>query len=503
MKIIITLLVLLIGALDSIAADYYVSVKASAALNEIDEGATSWGNATSIESPTSIGTAMARAAAGDNVLIRGGTYYIQFPTSPSYETSVLSPSNSGTSGSPIKFIAYTGEIPIFDCIGMDTWQGGQSNYDDYQCCRVIGSQGKNYITFDGLKLITMGGERVAEMNLFGSGTGVENYSSGIVIRNMDISGGTHDTETDSNSQLIRLENLNAPIVEYNYLHDNQDVDLEEDDSCAIKNYHTLNAIIRNNKIVDCTNGLHMKSLADGADIYNNFIYNIYRGISFTTAFGMTSDDVHVHNNIIAKFRRAALGGDYSESTYPMSGYEINNNTFYSLESSNDSGLLNPHISDGFKIYNNIIAVSDYTIAYMRSRYLTYMAECDHNQWGNLGTFKIITNYGAGDVTDNSLVDWQASGVLAANYDAGCGSNQNPGCGSLTSDPVFVTATGDRDTVAEFALDTGSPCLSSGRSGANIGADWTQVGIGSSESHGINGGGGGVVSGGGGGIAVGG
>jgi hypothetical protein len=95
---------------------------------------------------------------------------------------------------------------------------------------------------------------------------------------------------------------------------------------------------------------------------------------------------------------------------------------------------------------------------------------DHNQFGNLtGNFLVrIRKPNAGSTMSYStLALWQASGMLT--------DGNNPGAGDLTSDPLFVNASGTMSSVADFALQANSPCKRAGRSGVDMGANASLVG----------------------------
>ena len=76
----------------SMAATHYVS----------PSGNHSWVESINIDTPCSVSTAMSNASAGDAVYFRGGTYNTG---ESSYQNPVYEPSNSGTSGNPITFVA--------------------------------------------------------------------------------------------------------------------------------------------------------------------------------------------------------------------------------------------------------------------------------------------------------------------------------------------------------------------------------------------------------------
>jgi hypothetical protein len=187
---------------------------------------------------------------------------------------------------------------------------------------------------------------------------------------------------------------------------------------------------------------------------------------------VTEHNHKYYNNIIANGDECFGDGGVGEAT--ANNLEFYNNTCYASSTGSNPALQFPtwDSSSGGKFYNNII----YTAGRSFQTRTTgrEFAQADHNVY--YSGFEAVIGVWTGYDVYSSLSAWQASGELYANYDAGCGSNQNPGCGSLVADPEFVTATGARDTIAEFALDAESPCLGAGRSGVDIGADVSIVGV---------------------------
>jgi hypothetical protein len=96
-----------------------------------NSGSDTWANSTNIGTPCSLGTAVANAAAGDTVYLRGGTYTI------GSGTAAFEPTNSGSAGNRITFAAYQSEVPVL-------------TQADYQTTTVYGFlfSGRSYITLD-------------------------------------------------------------------------------------------------------------------------------------------------------------------------------------------------------------------------------------------------------------------------------------------------------------------------------------------------------------------
>ncbi len=81
----------------------------------------------------------AATSPGDTVYIRGGTYGGGWDNQ-------LNPTNSGTSGSPITFAAYPGEVPILDGSSLGEACGVEPNSQAVQYVRIIGLVARNWGT---------------------------------------------------------------------------------------------------------------------------------------------------------------------------------------------------------------------------------------------------------------------------------------------------------------------------------------------------------------------
>ena len=146
----------LLCATAAYAATHYVS----------PTGTAEWAASTDIAQPSAWSTAMANAVAGDIVYFRGGTYDPGTDHVPDYEYPSMNPTNSGTAGNTITFIAYPGETP--------TITGNNSG-------TAFGAGHRDYIVWDGF---TATGASSASV-LF---TAHVWYSTGSIIRNSTFTG---------------------------------------------------------------------------------------------------------------------------------------------------------------------------------------------------------------------------------------------------------------------------------------------------------------------------
>src|SRR3990172_2968072 len=125
---IITVIILCIASSAmSEAGTYYVS----------PTGVATWANcsgATPLNgtSACSWQTAMANAVADDVVYFRGGTYSVEASCSGHWDTPAMRPTNSGTVGHYITFIAYPSETPIVTpCTASRVSPAFGAMYSDY------------------------------------------------------------------------------------------------------------------------------------------------------------------------------------------------------------------------------------------------------------------------------------------------------------------------------------------------------------------------------------
>lgn len=167
-------------------ATHYVAPFASvsgASNDYADLGATSWANAVNSGTPTTLGTAMARASGSNKVQVAPGTYVGQSRDSMSGWSAAFAPLNHGTSAAePLVFFA---QHPAA------TNYGSTSLYSELRStitpavstprCGVISSRqgdvaGRNYVIFDGFyinELESRSGPSAGTGNISGGSIGCE------------------------------------------------------------------------------------------------------------------------------------------------------------------------------------------------------------------------------------------------------------------------------------------------------------------------------------------
>jgi hypothetical protein len=419
------------------SANYYVS----------PNGNASWEEASKITTPCSAQTAMQNAQAGDIVYFRGGQY--ELSQSEPYEGS-LEPSYSGTEGNPITFANYPEEVAILNGnvdIGKDI-------------TRVLSNNRKNYIVFDGFRCQANNGSKRAMILIMGESN---NATTGCVVRNCEINGGSTITTSKDNREGIRVDYANSTLIQRCKLYNFRQVDNWHNTS-AIKMYANDYTIIENCEIYNTSNGIYPKQQINNCTIRYNYIHDNYYGI-FAEAAGYDCSYNKTHNNVISNSEYSGIGATVSEGAV-MDDLRIYNNTIYNSIRGIGYGV------GRSKVWNNIIqgcANKQFT----GNRAGAILDESDHNQFGT-APLTIITRLYAGDQgIYTSLSFWQNSHELE--------DGSNPGNVSLASDPKFVNSSGNMNQLDDFRLASDSPCKGVGRNGVDVGADISQVGPGVSPS----------------------
>ncbi len=457
---IILVLVLFVSVV--FATDHYMA----------SDGSASWSNSTSIETPCSWQTAETNASAGDTVYLLSGTY--DMGCSSGWEVPIFNPTNSGTGDADedrIIFKKYSGTVTVkmsSTCSALDSAGG------------IIGTNNKSYITYDGFFIDQTGTN--SENHYVKKGLHIRE-SNGITVKNCTFTGTTAYADPlapNDNAEGLRVEGSDNTKILNSYFSAYRSP-IDNHNTSALKLYDNTNTTIANIEVTDCSEGLYLKRNNDGVDIYNSWIHDNFEGGLLSIYSGNTSDDIAIYNNILANNTQ----GNFQIEDDGNSGNRTNDLTFYNntlFNSGYGAGSGQTGVGQGAKVYNNIFMTHSTNV--YRSMYNAgYIAEFDHNCFYSMDLK--INRYGSNYNLYTSLSSWQSSGKLESNYDAGCGSNQNPGCGSLLQDPEFITATGARDTIAEFELDTGSPCIGTGRSSVDMGADVSSVGINAGEAQALN------------------
>jgi len=269
---------ILLGATNICAGTYYVS----------NNGTSSWANANNIRTPCSVSTAFAFATAGDTVYFRGGIYNVPAKNFGSTYIGYYNPSNSGTGDADsnrIKFMAYPTETPIFN--GTAGGSGDAAYY-----ATIFGTNGKNYITFDGFSFRSDNGTKMARLIIYGAN------STGITVKNCTFDGGTTTISSTDNFEALRLERATNILIQRciikNYWQSSN-----WPNTSGIKLYWCSNVTVENCEIYNCTAAIYNKSGSDNTTWRYNFIHDCAIGFYAATSSSYHNNGSFYHN-IISK-----------------------------------------------------------------------------------------------------------------------------------------------------------------------------------------------------------
>jgi hypothetical protein len=368
---------------------------------------------------------MSNAVAGDVVYFRGGTYDVGVIGSQR-DYANMRPTNSGISGHPITFIAYSGEVPNI----TGTVAAGTSTAAYFGCSYT------DYITWDGFAAI---------LQRYGTDTDHDETqtwatwgSDYCTLRNSTFSG-IDVGGWNYNTSFVRVEGSNYSTIENNYFRDLTGT-TSAVNTTSVWLFNSTNTTISNNTIVNTRGGFYGKLAPQLVNAYHNFIYNPAQdscqdGIYFTNSYTYAIAGHNIFQNVIVGCTRGIRlvtsgGGTINDS-------RIFNNTIY-----------NPAPDDGIyirslvntEVFNNIISGSSPFLRYYTGEFPSYS---DYNLFFGSGNWNLnyTTNYSTLDL-------WTA----ATGFDAN----------SIATDPLFVN-TGGANPV-DYKLQANSPARTFGRSG---------------------------------------
>lgn len=434
------------------AGTYYVS----------PTGSATWTSATNISTPCSVSTAFANARSGDIVLFRGGTYSVPAKNTSDTYHGYYEPANSGTGDADVNriiFKAYTGEIPLFNGTAGGT---GDSRY----YATIFGTNGKDYITFDGFTFQSDSGTKLPRIYI-GHDDSVD-LSVGVKVKNCIFNGGSNLTNAQpagENLEAIRIEHADNTNIQGCIIYSIQDQTNNENVS-GIKIYFSTNVAIKNCEIYDCRRGIYVKNNVHTVDISYNYVHNCIDGIYANPDGGADiMPNMSIYQNLVTRCNNSIQ--IYAVATNTVDNLSIYNNTIYSSSTSGTYGIyvggVCQQVSNNVVIYNNIVQGSQYKLVIPPS----VISEIDYNQYGSSGPFLIKSRYYCPTIDYTTLDSWKASSIVSG--------SQHPDLNGLASDPLFVNTSGRLITIADFALQSTSPSKGTGKGGVDMGANISRVG----------------------------
>ncbi len=453
--VLFTQFLLFVSITSVFAVDYYVSPKGTAA----------WAQCISPDVTCSAVTGMNNAKAGDTVYFRGGTYNLTGDPSNSTYTGVstyqgrLQPVNSGTNTAPIVFVAYPGEIPVLDVDWYPTARLG----------RALGTNGRDFIIFDGFKIISEGGQRPGGIVISDKdGAGISEYC---IVRNCNISGGTFGPNVDGvywgdNVEGVRIEKAKHITIMNNTIHNFVEHVSNGHNTSATKSYSTAYITYANNEIYNNSNGIYIKGFGNAnVTVESNYFHDNYIALTYATKSG-NDPDLTVFNNVFHDMQLAAIGDD-PDTAYVANNIHIYNNTFVNANAGSVPTVISTYsdAAAGAVAYNNIF-FNENVVTTLSTRKGVLFKECDHNIYYPSMKIEVSRYLNARYYLE--LSGWQLSNELEG--------GGRPGVGSIMANPDFINNSGKLNQLSDFILSSNSPGKGTGRAGADMGANIFLVGV---------------------------
>jgi len=314
-----------------------------------------------------INKAALEAVAGDNVIIKSGTY---FPTTR------ISVANSGLPGAPITFKAEVQDEVIIDGIisssptsgdrlGLFNIQGTTTTY-------------KSYIVIDGLQIINSNWagffarytDNITVKNCRTTKTGASgiigaNSSNITVLNNVVKEACIFPSRSQNTNECITMASVDVFEVAYNTVSDRlidfsnggEGIDAKNECKDGSIHHNTVFNLIRVGIYVDA-----FQRNINNIDVYANTVYACLRGgITVASEEGGIASDIQVHDNLIYNIGRVGLRIAGYLNNGPLQNIDVYQNTIYDCGSQGNfenCGILleasNP-ANFGFNIRNNIVS----------------------------------------------------------------------------------------------------------------------------------------------------
>jgi hypothetical protein len=368
-------------------------------------GRATWGS-TSRTSPNS----SEAAKAGDTVIVNAGTY-VTSGTGNRFDPS-YNPVNSGVAGNPITFVSN----------GVVNLQLNSS------AGPVIGTNGKNYIVWDGFTI-----NETSALSVPDTGPVVVIGSQGVVIKNMKLYGIT--AAWDDNHNGVRVEQSNGTIVQGNFMTGFGSASGRGQNDATIMLYDSNDTLIQNNELSNSGLGVFIKGQHPGFTQRRNIIrYNLIYGMAAQgITIGPAARDGMTYQNIIRDCTSDTAGikiYDFgsTEGTEPINEIVTNNtidNCAYGIQFMGSG--------QNVRVVNNIITNSRASIwswTDSNPAGLTF----ERNNYFNFSNFAELSD------GNKTLSTWRTS--------------FSKDLSSVTSDPLYVNRTSK-----DFHLQPSSPIRS--------------------------------------------
>ena len=401
-------------------------------------------------------SAMKNAKPGDTIYFRGGEggNYDLYPKKH-WSVPELNPTYSGQIGNPITFTAYPGEIPVLKNKNIDC-----QKTSDGCAYPLIGSQGKDFIIWDGFQLgLTMNKKNEGNPTIR-----FENCKNCELINSYIYIVSNYDDLYKSNYMGIYLKNCINTNIKNNFITGGNLMGEKKGQSfsSAILMYTCSNTIIENTTIMNTGNGIGDKSLGRNNIYRNNFLSNTGTyGLWFGGASGNKSSarGNKAYQNIIVlnnKYARGIKIDNDSTGTSHGDAFDIYNNVIYAPEKAKIAIHAENPTNDRY--WNNIISgVFTYATLLMdgpngNPKYI------DFNAYNGNQKF-VMKRHEPDKVIYHSFKEWREKGQLA--------DGKRPENKSFYEDSGFINPTVHNPN--GFKLSKHSLCRQAGKNGEHIGA----------------------------------
>jgi hypothetical protein len=341
------------------AATHYVAPFASVAgaSNDYDDlGATAWTNAASSGTPTTFGTALARAIAGNKVRCGAGTY--TGPDTTLRWSCAFAPANSGSFGNPIIFFA---ENPAaYNISNPELWTILERVLDGGGVCLGFTytsvSPPSNHCIFDGFacyEATTLAGASAGVLRLHGTG----NEFRRVLIDRTDVLpyGGGYN-----GSAIYITSTIGCRVVDTYFL-GNDTLSTQQDS--AIEIYNSEDLIIEHIEGHGAGQTVHVKTEAptDSGIMENVHVrYSILEGSTGVAGLtSQTSRSTFVYQNLIIRTGTGACGFRWTNTAEELDcQVQFYSNTVIGNHASGSGlGLFDMQgairVAAGTEFYNNI------------------------------------------------------------------------------------------------------------------------------------------------------
>lgn len=406
----------------------------------------SWAAAQSSGTPTTLGTAMANAVAGNKVRCGPGNYSGIVAGKARFTASFM-PANSGTSGNPIVFFAQYPAATNYGNTALYSWVRNDGTTDP-NTRAVLGADGRNHIIYDGFYARYSTSVPGPSEGMF-----CANNCTGAYFRRLaaDMDG----PYLGDNTNAIFLQGGSDYIVTDCYFNGSPS---SHRNASQIQTYGVNGFVCEYNTFVGTVSGYGLYVKGSNNSLRNRGVvcrYNKATGVGH--AFG-TVDDALIYQNLVTGAVQAAIQPESSGDGW--AGLVMYNNTISVTGSNAFAFWLRPMIltAGGNRIYNNVVVVPTGTSneciggGDMSVGEIQRFDLLDYNVYYANGATPRFSLPGG---QQQGLTNWRSALAAAGTPVASRETN------SISSDPLFVGS-------GSYKLQGSSPALTASNVGGPCG-----------------------------------